>query len=177
MCHTVYNTWHHHSLLLVLDMQGCSTGKKGVVYDFFFQYGPSVQVTNSDYWINFDSGFDSSITGHSSMYYTVLCRTCASMYITYGLCKLHSIEACQKATCLRFSCVGLVHACDLCSSRIETRLLWRECCLTMHCSHTHCCALPMCCINMCNILCSASCDFNKSRHVVQIQLSLPNISP
>ena len=111
MCHTVYNTWYHRSLLLVLDMQGCSTGKKGVVYDFFFQYGPSVQVTNSDYWLNFDSGFDSSITGHSSMYYTVLCRTCASMYITYGLCKLHSIEACQKATCLQFSCVGLVHAC------------------------------------------------------------------
>lgn len=41
---------------------GCSTGKKGVVYDFFFQYGPSVQLTNSDYWLNFDSGFDSSIT-------------------------------------------------------------------------------------------------------------------
>ena len=74
MCHSGYSTWCHHSLLLVLDMQGCSTGKKGVVYDFFFQYGPSVQLTNSDYWLNFDSGFDSSITGRSpSVCCFVLC--------------------------------------------------------------------------------------------------------
>ena len=96
MCHTVYNnTWCHHSLLLVLDMQGCSIGKKGVVYDFFFQYGPSVQLTNSDYWLNFDSGFDSSITGQSLMYCAALCYTCASMYILYGHAQLWSMQTSQ----------------------------------------------------------------------------------
>ena len=103
MCHTGYNTWCNHSLLLVLDMQGCSTGKKGVVYDFFFQYGPSVQLTNSDYWLNFDSGFDSSITGQSPVF-VVLCCAFASMYMPYGhaqlLCRLFSFEVCQKTNCL-----------------------------------------------------------------------------
>ncbi|KAL3150709.1 hypothetical protein ABBQ32_000496 [Trebouxia sp. C0010 RCD-2024] len=46
----------------VAGTQGCGGGKKGVVYDFFFQYCPSVLVTNSAHWINFDSGFDSSCT-------------------------------------------------------------------------------------------------------------------
>nr|QOL01295.1 putative extracellular protein TR9_096 [Trebouxia lynnae] len=45
-----------------VSTSGASCGKKGVVYDFFFQYGPAVQVTNSDYWLNFDAGFDGSIT-------------------------------------------------------------------------------------------------------------------
>ncbi len=87
-------------------MQGCSTGKKGVVYDFFFQYGPSVQVTNSDYWLNFDSGFDSSITGQSPAF-IVLCCTCASMYMLYGHAQLWgmqtiacSFQICQNTTCL-----------------------------------------------------------------------------
>lgn len=106
MCHTIYDTWQHHSSLLVLDMQGCSTGKKGVVYDFFFQYGPSVQLTNSDYWLNFDSGFDSSITGPSPEF-IVMCCTCASMYMLYGHAQLWgvqiiacSFEVCQKTFCL-----------------------------------------------------------------------------
>ena len=54
-----------HVISVCAAVQGCS-GKKGVVYDYFFQYGPSVQLTNSDWWINFDSGFSSSITGQCS---------------------------------------------------------------------------------------------------------------
>jgi len=51
-------------------MQGCS-GKKGVVYDFFFQYGPSVLLTNSDYWINFDAGYDTSLVTGQSLHMSV----------------------------------------------------------------------------------------------------------
>ena len=47
--------------LLLSTVQSC--GKKGIVYDFFNQYCPSVLVTNSAYWVNFDAGYDSSCSG------------------------------------------------------------------------------------------------------------------
>lgn len=37
----------------------CSS-KKGIVYDYFFQYCSAVTLTESAYWTNFDAGFDSS---------------------------------------------------------------------------------------------------------------------
>ncbi|KAA6419317.1 MAG: hypothetical protein FRX49_10716 [Trebouxia sp. A1-2] len=39
-----------------------SCSKKGLVYDYFYQYCPTVTLTNSSYWLNFDAGFDSSCT-------------------------------------------------------------------------------------------------------------------
>ncbi len=45
-----------------MQTQG-SCSKKGLVYDYFYQYCPSVTLTNSSYWLNFDAGFDSSCTG------------------------------------------------------------------------------------------------------------------
>ncbi|KAL0023820.1 hypothetical protein WJX77_008033 [Trebouxia sp. C0004] len=42
----------------------CS-GRKGVVYDFFNQYCPSVTLTNSDWFINFDAGYDTACTDPS----------------------------------------------------------------------------------------------------------------
>ncbi|KAL3148572.1 hypothetical protein ABBQ38_014005 [Trebouxia sp. C0009 RCD-2024] len=35
-------------------------GKKGVVYDYFFQFCPAVTMTNSSWWLNFDAGVDYS---------------------------------------------------------------------------------------------------------------------
>ncbi len=50
-------------ILLCAVLQSCGGSKKGIVYDFFFQYCPAVLVTNSAHWVNFDAGFDSSCTG------------------------------------------------------------------------------------------------------------------
>lgn len=54
-------------------MQGCS-GKKGVVYDFFFQYCDSVQLTDTDYWLNFDAYQHCS----GDPIFTTEIQTCAS---------------------------------------------------------------------------------------------------
>ena len=47
---------------LCVPLQACN-GKKGVVYDYFFQYCSAVTLTNSSWWINFDAGYDYSCTG------------------------------------------------------------------------------------------------------------------
>ncbi|DBA70319.1 TPA: hypothetical protein ACH3X2_011741 [Trebouxia sp. C0005] len=46
------------------ELVACS-GRKGVVYDYFNQYCPSVTLTNSDWWTNFDAGYDSACTDSS----------------------------------------------------------------------------------------------------------------
>ncbi|DBB08856.1 TPA: hypothetical protein ACH3X3_007506 [Trebouxia sp. C0006] len=45
-------------------LQACS-GRKGIVYDYFNQYCPSVTLTNSDWWTNFNAGYDSACTASS----------------------------------------------------------------------------------------------------------------
>lgn len=42
------------------DYASSCTSKKGVVYDFFFQYCQGVTLTESAWWLNFDSEYDSS---------------------------------------------------------------------------------------------------------------------
>lgn len=62
LCMVMLSVLLLHSVSLYL--QACNgTGKKGVVYDYFFQYCPAVTLTNSSWWINFDAGFDYSCTG------------------------------------------------------------------------------------------------------------------
>ncbi len=49
-------------------LQACS-GRKGIVYDYFNQYCPSVTLTNSDWWTNFNAGYDSACTGNTVTVY------------------------------------------------------------------------------------------------------------
>ena len=60
-----------HKMLYCLDISGlnplavlpCRYAAKGIVFDYSFQYGPAVQLTGADYWINYDAFVASSITG------------------------------------------------------------------------------------------------------------------
>ena len=44
--------------------------RKGVVYDFFNQFCPSVNLVSADWFINFDAGYDTACTGDSRL---ILC--------------------------------------------------------------------------------------------------------
>ena len=88
-------------------LQGCS-GKKGVVYDFFFQYCDSVLVTNSDWFLNFDAGTGCtgerlhthcllSVTGHTSdvaaKHISLSCTTWHSLVNTHRT-QVSNLELC-----------------------------------------------------------------------------------
>lgn len=57
------------STIVTTCVQACS-GRKGVVYDYFNQYCPSVTLTNSDWFTNFGAGYDSACTGNELLHVT-----------------------------------------------------------------------------------------------------------